>query len=179
MALITNKRLIGVNASGHFTGDDPGAFTDTAWGNTTQDGVQIQLATTNAELQSGQAKMLESVSLVSANISLVFAFVVSELQVFQRLWGMVTGDLAGGLSGGTPVAEKLTVGQASLGAREERLYVEGPGPASTRTARGFRCRVSDLGGMSFASNAYQTPGATWAVLNPEDSNPPFTIEDAV
>ena len=176
MALITNKRLIGINETGHFTGDDPGAFTDTPWGNTTQDGVQIQLATTNAELQSGQAKMLESVSLVSANISLVFALVVSELQVFQRLWGMVTGDLTGGLPG---VAEKLTVGQASLGAREDRLYVEGPGPVSTRTARGFRCRVSDLGGMSFASNAYQTPGATWAVLNPEDANPPFTIEDAV
>lgn len=177
---ISNQRLIGINALGSFTGSDPGPFTDTAWGNTQQDGVQVQFNTESAELQSGQATMLESVNLVRASMSLVFALVVAELTVFQRLLGLPTSTFSGDLAAGTPVAEKITLGTGNLGTREDQLYIVGPGPASTRTVRGFRCRVSDLGELAFASNTFQTPGATWDVLVPQGAtpDPPLTIEDA-
>ncbi len=178
---ITNQRLIGINSVGSFTGADPGPFTDTAWGNTQQDGVQVQFNTETAELQSGQATMLESVNLVRASMGLLFAMVVAELQVFQRLLGMPVGAHVGDLSLPTPTAEKLTFTTSNLGSREDLLFIVGPGPASTRTVRAFRVRVSDLGEMAFASNTFQTPGATWEVLVPQGAtpDPPLTIEDAV
>lgn len=177
---IANQRLIGINELGHFTGDDGGPYTDVPWGSTQQNGVQLQLNTETAELQSGQAKMLESVNLVRASMTMVFAMVVAELTVFQRLWGLPTAAFTGDLSAGTPVEEKLTIQPGTLGTREDQLYIEGPGPASTRTVRAFRSRVEDLGELAFASDTFQTPGASWAVLVPQGAtpNPPLTVEDA-
>lgn len=175
-----NERLIGINEVGSFTGDDPGPYTDTAWGNTTIDGTQLQLAADSAELQSGQAKILEDGVVVTGRATFVFALVVSELTAIRNIYGITTA-LVGDLANMTPSAEKLTISTTDFGSREESLYIQTPGPASTREIRGFRCRILDMAPLTFASNAWQTPGASWGVFAPQGAtpNPPLTLEDLV
>lgn len=173
-------RLIGITEVGHV--DDPtGTPSDVSWGNTTQDGVTLQLSTESVDLMSAQAKMKEDVNVVSASMQLVVNLVTTSLQRLQRLWGLPDAAFAGDLEDATPQAETLTIEEGNLGTQERALYVLGPGPASTRRVDAARCRVADLGGIQFASNAYQLPSATWEVLNVAegDARDPLLITDAV
>ena len=167
----------GINEVGHVNATPA----DVPWGRTTQDGVNLQLTANTVELQSGQATMLESVGLVSARIQLAIGLVVSELTALQRLWGLpdsaVTGDLAA-VSPATPTAEVLAIAPNAMGTVERRVYVLGPGPRSTRRIEAVRARVSDLGGIQLAQNAFSLPNATWEVLAPATGNA-LTITDAV
>lgn len=131
---------------------------------------------------SAQAKMKEDVNLVSASMQLVVNLVTASLQRMQRLWGLPDDAFAGDLEDATaPTAETLSIGEGNLGTEERSLYVLGPGPASTRRVEAARCQVADLGGIQFASNAYQLPSATWEVLNPADTDgrEPLVITDAL
>lgn len=176
----TGARLIGVSEVGHVT-DPEGAPTDVPWGNTQQDGVTLQLAVDTVDLQSAQAKMREDSNLVSADIQMVINLIVAELTALQRAWGLPADAFDGDLSGATPAAEVLTITEGNLGTREDTLYVLGPGPVSTRRVEVGRAKVSDIGNLQFASNAYMLPTATWSVLNPgaESTLEPLVITDAV
>lgn len=173
---VEDARLVGIQEVGHV--EDPGGTaTDTPWGNTQQDGVEVQLSAENVRLQSGQAKMAENINLVTANMTLVFALVVSELTALQRLWGLPTAAFSGDLEAASPTPESLTITESNLGTREDALYILGPGPVSTRRVDARSCRVGDIGGVSFASNAFQTPQSSWEILNPSTGDP-LVIEDA-
>ncbi len=152
---------------------------DVPWGRTTQDGVNLQLTAQTVELQSGQATMLEDVGLVSARMQFVIGLVVSELTALARLWGLpdsaVTGDLT---LTPTPTAEVLAIAPNAMGTVERTLFALGPGPASTRRIEALRARVSALGGIQMAQNAFSLPTATWDVLAPAAGNA-VTITDAV
>jgi hypothetical protein len=151
------------------------------WGRTTQDGVNLQLTAQTVELQSGQATMLEDVGLVSARMQFVIGLVVSELTALARLWGLpdsaVTGNLAP-VAPATPTAEVLAIAPNAMGTVERTLFALGPGPASTRRIEALRARVSALGGIQMAQNAFSLPTATWDVLAPAAGNA-VTITDAV
>lgn len=179
MPIIGRRRLTGINEVGHVT-DPEGTPTDVNWGNTKQEGVQLQLATSSIDLMSAQAKMKEDVTLTEASIQLQIALINADAQALQYLWGMPAAALAGDL-GGTPTPEVLTIQEGNLGTEERALYVIAPGPASTRRVQARRCRVADLGGLAFASTDYQTPEATWEVLNPTSAmtQAPLVITDAV
>lgn len=170
----TGARLIGISEVGHVA-----AAVDTPWGNTAQEGVVLQLAVDTVDLMSAQAKMREDVNLVSANIELAINLIVAELTALQRIWGLPDSAVTGDLENATPTAEELEISEGNLGTQERALYVLGPGPASTRRIDVPRARVSDLGGITFGSNTYQTPSATWSVLNPGAGVAPLTIIDAV
>lgn len=169
----TDVRLIGISEVGHVAAGPA----DVSWGNTTQDGVTLQMTTEVVDLMSAQAKMKEDVSLVAASMQLVVNLVTTALQRLQRLWGLPDSAFAGDIE--APTEETLTFTEGNLGTEERTLYVLGPGPASTRRVDATRCRVADLGGIQFASNAYQLPSATWEVLNPGPGSDPLVITDAV
>lgn len=170
----TNQRLIGINEVGHVVDPDSTA-TDTPWGNTQQSGVELQLTTETVELQSGQATMKESVNLVTAAMVMAMALVVAELTAFGRIWGLPDSAFTGDLEDTTPTDEILSITTGNMGTEERALYILGPGPETTRRVDARRCRVSDLGNLSFASNAFQTPDASWEVLVPQGDTPPDPV----
>lgn len=177
---IGRRRLIGVSEVGHVT-DPEGTPADVTWGNTTQDGVTLQLAAQTVELMSAQAKMKEDVELSESSIQLSIRLVSPDALALQYLWGLPDSAIVGDLGAGTPVAEVLTIQAGNLGTQERTLYILGPGPSSTRRIQARRCRIADLGGLDLGSNDFQKPEATWEVLNPlaTMTHPPLTITDGV
>ncbi len=169
-----NARLIGISEVGHVTAGPA----DSSWGRTAEEGVTLQLSTETVDLRSGQSYMREHVSLVLAAMQLVVNLVTASLTTFKNLWGIADSALTGDLVGGAPSAEVLTIGPTTLGSVERTLYVLGAGPAGARRVEAQRARVSSMGNISFAKNAYQTPTATWEVLAP-DVGAALTITDSV
>lgn len=177
---IRDQRVVGIDELGSFTGDAGGPFTDTSWGRTTEEGAVLQFATQIAELFSGQSLVQEDINPTRATASITTPLIVGELEAFLHTWGLPTTAAAGNLDHMTPVAEVLTIGPNDLGSREDRIYVEGPGPGTTRTLRAYRTKVSDFGPMQFAKTAWHTASATWSVLpdNTGAGNPVVDITDA-
>lgn len=161
-------RQIGVNEAGRVTGSS----TDEPFGNTQQEGVVLQLSTETADLMSGQAKVMEDVNLVEASMELQINLVEAALQAIQELYGLPAGNFSGDLTAGSPTEEQLDLDE-NIGTQEETIYALGPGPSSTRRIEGQRCRISDLGGLTMASDSYMLPQATWQVLNPTSGVPLF------
>lgn len=163
-------RQIGVNEAGYVE-----SGSDTPFGNTQQEGVVLQLSTETADLMSGQAKVMESVNLVQASLELQIALVEAALQAVGELYGMPDANFSGDLTASTPTAERLDFDE-NMGTVERTIYALGPGPSSTRRIEGKRCRISDLGNLTMASDSYMLPQATWRVLNPS-SGVPLYIQD--
>jgi len=177
---IGRRRLTGINEIGHIT-DPEGSPTDVSWGNTLKEGVQLQLAVQSIELTSGQALMKEDVSVTDASMQFQLKLISSDNLALVYLWGLPDSANVGDLGLGSPTPEVLTITEGNLASVERAIYVEAPGPASTRRVQARRCKVSDMGGLAFSAADYQTPEATWDVLNPTStmSDPPLTITDAV
>lgn len=165
----SGHRQIGINEAGYIDGG-----TDTPFGDTQQEGVVVQLSTDVADLQGGQAKVLEDRELVSANMEIQIMLVEAALQAVQELYGLPSGNFSGDLD--TSTQEEVQFDN-NLGTVETGIYALGPGPASTRRVEASRCKIGDLGDLTMASDSYMLPQATWTVLKP-DSGASLLIQDA-
>lgn len=167
----SNETIIGVNEIGETDGG-----TDTPWGRTQEDGAVLTLSVTKQELFSGQAKMAEDTHINQVAMGLQFNAIFSELQNLQRMLGIASSQFTGDLSSSTQ--EVLTIDQDSLGAIAKSVYVEGPGPSSTRRAEAANAQLGDIGDLAWSDTEWQLPEVTWDVLNTSDGTGVLTITDA-
>lgn len=161
----------GINDIGHVDGGS-----DVSWGKTQQAGAVLQLATTTADLQSGQSKVMEESEVITADMQLVFNLLSTALQQMQYYLGIPDADFSGDLTGG-PTQEVLDIDE-SIGSIERQIFAEGPGPSSTRRIDVARAKLADFSDLGLAHDGYATPQVTWRALAPS-SGAPVTITDAV
>lgn len=168
-------RLVGINEVGYVDGSS----TDQPFGNTQQGGVVLALSPNTVDLMSAQAKVMEDVSLLEAAMELQVNLVEASLTAIQELFGIPSSSFDGDLEAATPTPETLDIAEGDLGTVERHIYVLTQGPSSTRRVDAPRAKVSGIGDLALGADAYQTPEATWQVLNPSDGSAPLQIEDAV
>lgn len=171
---ITGQTLIGVNS----IGEHDGAGTDTDWGRTQESGASLQLAVTKQTLMGGQSKMAEDVHISAVEMSVQFNALFSELEKLQLMLGIAASQFTGDLSAGTPTAEELAIDQDSIGGVEKGIFVEGPGPSSTRRLEAERALLGDVGDLQWSDTEWQLPQVNWDILNTADGTDVLTITDA-
>lgn len=165
------QTLIGVNEIGEFDG-----ATDTTWGRTQETGATLQMAVTQQSLMSGQSKMAEDVHISSVEMSVQFNAIFSELEKLQLMLGIPAAQFSGDLD--SPTEEVLQIDQASLASIEKGVYVEGPGPASTRRLEIAVAKLQDIGNLAWSDTEWTLPQVTWAALNTADGTGVVTLTDA-
>lgn len=170
---VDGVRLVGINEVGYVDGSD----TDQPFGNTQQGGVVLALSPNTVDLMSAQAKVMEDVNLLEAAMEFQVNLVEASLTAIQELMGIPDASFDGDLTSAT--AETLDIAEGDLGTVERHIYVLTPGPESTRRFDAPRAKVSGIGDMALGADAYQTPEATWQLLNPTDGSAPLQIEDEV
>lgn len=167
----SGETLIGVNA----IGEHDGAGTDTDWGRTQESGATLQLDVTKQTLLSGQAKMAEDSHISAVEMSVQFDALFSELEKLQLMLAIPSSQFSGDLSSSTQ--EELVIDQASIGSVQKGIFVEGPGPASTRRLEAAIAELADVGDLVWADDEWTLPQVTWDVLNTEDGTGVLTITD--
>jgi len=161
----TDARLIGVSEVGHVAGGS----TDTSWGKTQKDGVNVQLSLSRVDLMSGQSKLKQASHVTDVGVQLVFRMVESALQRLGYMLGLAAAKFAGDLTAGTPTAESLVI-DGTLGSQELQLYAIGVGPASTRRVDAKRAVLSDPGALLMADNGYMLPSVGFDLLEPSSGD---------
>lgn len=172
----SNETIIGVNLIGEH--DQSASPVDTEWGRTQEDGATLTLDVTKQELFSGQAKMAEDTHINQVAMAIQFNALFSELANLQRMLGIADAQFDGDLEGSTPSEEVLTIDQDSLAAEEKGLFVEGPGPVSTRRVEVARALLGDIGDLQWSDTEWTLPQVTWDVINTSDGTGVLTITDA-
>lgn len=161
-------RYRGITEVGHVV-DNAGVPTDTPWGKTTEDGVNVTMGTTRESLYSGQdlAEVESAITRVEGGVT--FRMIESDPQTLARLMGLPDTAVSG-----TGAAATLTVLADQLGTEEFHLYAIQPGPDGPRRFDFPRTRVADIGDLALSKTAWTTPESTFSLLVP-DTGELFTV----
>lgn len=140
--------------------------TDTPWGETSEDGLQIQVATQSVDLYSAQSTMEEDTAITRTTLNMVIQIVNASLQELQRILGIPASAFSGDLEDATPTDEVLAFNPGEIGTEVLQLYALGTGPVTTRRIDVPRAKVADIGPLQMAKTGWMLPQATWRVLRP-------------
>lgn len=167
-----------VNLRGHLEVGEVITATDTPWGKTQEEGVEVQVAVQSVELYSSQSTMMEDAGITRTGLSFVVRMIDSSLTTLRRLFGMPASALTGDLEAATPTAEVLSFNEGEIGSETKAIYSEGPGPESTRRFDMPECKLTSIGRLVQSKTNYMLPEATWAILNPSAGGYALRITDA-
>lgn len=152
---------------------------DESFGRTAPNGATIAFSGTDLEVESGQSTFLETLIRTADRIDVTIRLLYADAQNLVEALGLPDSALTGDLQAATPTAETIAIIEDVLGAREETLYVIGPGPSSTR--RWEFARTKRRAGVTIEKGKDNEVilEFTCAVLRPTDGSNVIDITDAV
>lgn len=107
------------------------AATDVSLGKTLPDGVDLVFSGSDLEVESGQSPVLEELLRISDKLDVTVRLIYADMLNMADALGIDAAlHLTGDLSAST--AEVLTLVDGALGAIVDAMYIETPGPGSTR-----------------------------------------------
>lgn len=140
--------------------------TDSPWGRTQEEGVELQVSVQSVDLFSAQSTMDEDAGITRTSLSLVVRLLSGTLLTIRRALGIPSAQLTGDLAAATPTTEVLAIKAGNIGFEEKHLYSIGAGPASTRRIAASRCMLTDMGPLQQSKTGWVLPVATWRILDP-------------
>jgi hypothetical protein len=166
MANARTPVLSGITEFGEVTGGTGySGGTDVPWGHTERNGVTINVAGEDVDVQSGQNLVLEDSFASARMIELVARLQYSGLLNVRDALGMPSSALTGDLGATTPTDEVLVLTGTNMGSEEKHIYALTPGPVSTRRYAAIRCKQRAGMTLELASNDYVRLETTWTVLD--------------